>query len=175
MTICIITVFQDDQTSMREDLFSFQFGDGIGLQWILGSHMIPSSLLVPSMPDRSSIICVKCSGGVIQKQVSIPAPGMSNARPRCQRFLHCCAADRLARSQSSASSVLISHGQRSRIENQIIFLACYPIMGERIGFYAQPPVRNRWLKFTILFSITLFYLNFISNLYRFHKLSKTES
>lgn len=62
MTICIITVFQDDQTSMREDLFSFQFGDGIGLQWILGSHMIPSSLLVPSMPDRSSIICVKCSG-----------------------------------------------------------------------------------------------------------------
>lgn len=35
MTICIITVFQDDQTSMREDLSSFQFGDGIGLQWIL--------------------------------------------------------------------------------------------------------------------------------------------
>lgn len=62
MTICIITVFQDDQTSMREDLFSFQFGDGIGLQWILGSHMIPSSLLVPSMPELSSIICVKCSG-----------------------------------------------------------------------------------------------------------------
>lgn len=26
------------------------------------SHRIPSSLLVPSMPDRSYIICVKCSG-----------------------------------------------------------------------------------------------------------------
>lgn len=100
--------------------------------------------------------------GVIQKQVSIAAPGMSNARPRCQRFLHCCAADRLARSQSSASSVLINHGQRSQIENQITFSGLLPNNGRENWILCSTPCKKSVVK---IYN-TVFYYPF---LFKFHQ------